>query len=204
MQLTGEAVAQRPETQTVRGALRNLVNVLNGPAHERALYVYTVVVLMHWVEHIFQAFQIFVLGWPRPESGGAVGLLIPWLVKTEIMHWSYAAFMIAGLFLLLPGFAGRSRIWWIVSLVIQAWHFVEHSLLQLQAILGINFFGAQVPTSVFQIWFPRPELHLFYNAIVFIPMVIAMYYHMYPPKSEAPIACTCSRRDRIVRAPQHK
>jgi hypothetical protein len=106
--------------------------------------------------------------------------------------------MLAGLIILLPGFAGLSRKFWMVSLAIQVWHFIEHTLLQGQAIMGQNLIGSQVPTSVAQIWVPRPELHLIYNALVFIPMVLAMYYHMYPPRSEAPIACTCSRR-----APRH-
>ena len=47
-----------------------------------------------------------------------------------------------------------------------------------------NFWGKPVPCSVLQLVFPRVELHLFYNSIVFIPMVIGMYYHMFPPESE--------------------
>jgi len=44
-----------------------------------------------------------------------------------------------------------------------------------------------------QIWVPRVELHLFYNTIVFIPMVVAMYYHMFPTKSDARAQkCTCN------------
>jgi hypothetical protein len=46
---------------------------------------------------------------------------------------------------------------------------------------------------VAQIWIPRVELHLFYNAVVFVPMVVAMYHHMFPsPEDEAQHACTCS------------
>ena len=193
MALTTEAVSQS-QPQTVRGALRVLSDVLNGPAHERSLNIYMVIVLMHWLEHIVQAYQIYWLGWARPDSLGVFGLWLPWLVKTELLHWGYAFFMLAGLIILLPGFAGRSRKWWIASLAIQSWHFIEHSVLQLQAVVNSNFFGSPVPSSIVQIWVPRVELHLFYNAAVFIPMVIAMYYHMYPPKHEAPIACTCSRR----------
>jgi hypothetical protein len=50
-----------------------------------------------------------------------------------------------------------------------------------------------VPTSLVQLWVPRVELHLFYNTIVFVPMVIAMYYHLYPPAAEktAP-RCSCA------------
>jgi hypothetical protein len=194
MAITREALHPQPETQTMRGALKILLNVKNSAAHERLLNLYMVVVLLQWVEHIVQAYQIFVLNWPRPEAGGVLGFFAPWLLRTELLHWGYAIFMLVGLIVLLPGFSGRSRIWWIVSLVIQSWHFVEHSLLQGQAILDTTWFGSSVPASFVQIWVPRVELHLFYNAAVFIPMVIAMYFHLYPPKNEAPVACNCSRR----------
>jgi hypothetical protein len=51
-----------------------------------------------------------------------------------------------------------------------------------------------VPVSFLQVVLPkfRAEIHLFYNAIVFIPMVIGMYYHMFPPKGEEAAACKCS------------
>jgi hypothetical protein len=54
--------------------------------------------------------------------------------------------------------------------------------------------GKPVPFSVLQFFFPRVELHLFYNSVVFVPMVIAMYYHMFPPASEPQehANCTCS------------
>lgn len=199
MNITGKSlVHQQPEVKTVQGALKILSNVINGPAHERTLNVYIAIVLAHWVEHLLQAYQIFVMGWPRPEAGGFLGLWLPWLVKTELLHWGYAFVMLIGLIVLLPGFGGQSRKWWIVSLIIQSWHFFEHSLLQGQAIVGQNLFGAPVPTSIAQLWVPRPELHLIYNAIVFVPMIIAMYYHLYPPIGEAPVLCTCSRRSKTA------
>ena len=71
-----------------------------------------------------------------------------------------------------------------MALGIQFFHHIEHPLLQTQAILGHNLFGRPVPTSIVQLWVPRVELHLFYNTIVFIPMVIAMYYHMFPPSPD--------------------
>jgi len=53
-------------------------------------------------------------------------------------------------------------------------------------------------------WFPgsRPELHLFYNSIVTIPMLVGLYFHMYPPPQEdhAADACTCARH-RVVAVP---
>jgi hypothetical protein len=79
-----------------------------------------------------------------------------------------------------------------VALVIQFWHHFEHLLLLIQAQTGHDFFGQKVPTSILQLFFPRVELHLFYNSIVFIPMVIAMYLHLRPTLQERrAMVCTC-------------
>ena len=100
-----------------------------------------------------------------------------------------------GLFLLRDGFKGRSHTWWMVALYIQVWHHFEHALLQGQILLHQNLFGAPVPTSIMQLAFQRVELHLFYNTIVFIPMVAAMYFHKFPPEGEdAHHNCTCAYR----------
>jgi hypothetical protein len=101
--------------------------------------------------------------------------------------------MLAGLWLLRSGFtAVNDRRWWTIALGIQFFHHGEHALLQIQALLGQNFFGQPVPTSLVQLWVPRVELHLFYNTLVFIPMALAMYYHMLPPSSQAAAAQTCT------------
>ncbi len=151
-----------------------------------------VVVLAHWGEHLAQAYQIWVMGWPVAKSNGILGLWYPWLIKSEALHYGYALVMLIGLWVLRKGFTGRSRTWWMIALVIQFWHHFEHLLLITQATLHHNLMGKPVPFSVLQFFFPRVQLHLFYNTIVFIPMVIAMYYHMFPPEGEAPSACTCS------------
>lgn len=189
------------ETQPAHGR-SGLLDRLNGPAHERALQLFMVVVLAHWAEHLLQAFQIYVLGWPVPEARGALGYLYPWLVKSEVLHYSYALIMLAALWTLRSGFnATADRRWWTIALLIQCWHHVEHGLLQVQAALGQNLFGSPVPTSVAQLWFPRVELHLFYNTIVFIPMVIAMYSHMFPPPAVARRQqCTCAWHSRVAPA----
>jgi hypothetical protein len=52
-----------------------------------------------------------------------------------------------------------------------------------------------VPTSLVQLVVPRIELHLFYNAVVFIPMVVAMVYHLRPSPAEAAAThCSCALR----------
>jgi hypothetical protein len=170
-----------------------LVRKLNREWHKPALQFFMVIVLGHWAEHLAQAFQIYALGWPVPEARGVLGYWYPWLVKSEVMHYGYALVMLIGIWLLRPGFQGRSRTWWTISLGIQFWHHIEHLLLQIQAIVGQNLFGSPVPTSIAQLWIPRVELHLFYNTIVFVPMVIGMYYHMFPPANEeAHAGCSCA------------
>jgi hypothetical protein len=42
---------------------------------------------------------------------------------------------------------------------------------------------------------------LFYNTIVFIPMVVGMFYHMFPRQGEASAACTCAwHRQKLANA----
>ncbi|MEU7455916.1 hypothetical protein [Streptosporangium roseum] len=151
------------------------------------------IVIAHWAEHVSQAIQLYVLGWPLPEARGVLGVPFPWLVKSEWMHYGYALLMLIGLILLRKGFTGRSRTWWNVSLGIQVWHHFEHLLLLLQALTGSNLLGRPVPTSIIQLIVPRVELHLFYNAIVFLPMVVAMVLHRRPRGSErAAMRCGCA------------
>ncbi|HEX8148246.1 MAG TPA: hypothetical protein VF591_13790 [Pyrinomonadaceae bacterium] len=176
---------------------------LNSRWHERALQLFTVVVLGHWAEHLAQAVQIYALGWPRPRAGGVLGLWYPWLVGSEVLHYGYAVVMLVGLWVLREGFAGVSRKWWTAALVIQFWHHIEHALLQGQVLFGHNLFGSPVPLSFLQIAFPtsRVEIHLFYNAVVFAPMVVGMYYHMFPPTAEeANPSCSCALRQHAASA----
>ena len=168
------------------------IAALNGRYHRAALNVFLAVVVAHWAEHLVQAYQIWVLGRPRPAARGVLGQVFPWLVTSEWLHYGYAVVMLVGLLLLRPGFVGSARTWWTVALVIQFWHHIEHLLLLIQAQTGVFFFGASVPTSVAQVFVPRVELHLFYNSIVFIPMMIAVYLHKRPNEQDLrATSCGC-------------
>jgi len=182
---------------------KGLYDKINSRWHERALQLFTLIVLGHWAEHLAQAVQIYALGWPRPRANGVLGLWYPWLVGSEVLHYGYAVVMLLGIWVLRKGFTGLSRKWWTAALVIQFWHHIEHALLQGQVLFGHNLFGSPIPLSFLQLAFPtsRVEIHLFYNAVVFIPMVIGMYYHMFPPASEeANPVCTCALRYREASA----
>ena len=173
---------------------------LNEEWHKPALQFYMFIVLAHWAEHLTQAVQIYALGWKVPDARGFLGLYYPWMVKSEALHYGYAIVMLIGLWILRKGFVGRSRTWWMIAFWIQFWHHIEHALLQGQAIAGANLFDRPVPVSIVQLWIPRVELHLFYNTIVFIPMVIGMYYHMFPPAGEEAhgAKCACAWKPRSV------
>jgi hypothetical protein len=175
----------------IGGAVR--FAALNTRWHKTALAVFLLIVLGHWAEHVAQAFQIYALGWPVYEAGGLLGVAFPWLVHSEALHYGYALVMLIGLIVLRPGFTGSGRTWWTVSLWIQVWHHFEHLLLLVQAVTGVHLFGRPAPTSIVQLIVPRVELHLFYNAIVFIPMVVGMMLHMFPPVAErAAMRCGCA------------
>jgi hypothetical protein len=177
------------------GGWQKTIGVLNVRWHRVALWGFMVVVLAHWAEHVTQAIQIWGLGWPRPKAKGVLGLWFPWLVTSEWLHYGYALVMLIGLVSLRHGFVGRARSWWNASMWIQVWHHFEHLLLLLQAITGAYLLGKKQPTSILQLAFPssRVEIHLFYNAIVFIPMVIAMYYHLRPkPEERTLMRCSCT------------
>jgi len=183
-----------PHIALVSSAGPSFYDKLNSRWHERALQIFMAIVLAHWGEHLVQAYQIWVMGWPRPKANGILGFWYPWLIQSETLHYGYALVMLIGLWVLRKGFTGRARTWWTAALVIQFWHHIEHLLLIGQATLHHNLAGKPVPFSVLQFFFPRVELHLFYNSVVFVPMVIGMYYHMFPPASEPQehANCTCS------------
>ncbi len=185
-----------PSMHTMAGtstAKPGLYEKLNTQWHKPALFIFMAIVIGHWGEHLFQAYQIYVLHWPRPKALGMLGLVYPWLVKSETLHYGYALIMLIGLWVLRKGFTGVSHTWWMIAFRIQFWHHIEHGVLQYQALTGHYWFHSPVPTSFAQLWIPRVELHLIYNSIVFIPMVIGMYYHMFPPEGEVQHAkCTCA------------
>jgi hypothetical protein len=179
--------------------LQDIRTSANADRHRLALGLFLTVVVAHWAEHITQAVQVYVLGWPVPQANGVLGMAVPWLVTSEWLHYGYAVVMLAGLAVLRHGFTGRARTWWNAALLIQAWHHLEHLLLLVQALTGSFLLGAAKPTSIAQLVLPRLELHLFYNAVVFAPMVVAMVLHLRPSTTERLLmTCDCVR----VRRPQ--
>lgn len=173
---------------------RMMIARLNGRFHEVALWLFMAIVFLHWVEHLAQVYQVYLLGWLPSEAGGFLGLYLPQLAQSEVLHTLYNTSILVPMLLLLPAFVGRARRWWLLATAIQSWHFFEHALLQIQWLTGIFLFDAPQQTSILQLWFPRVELHFFYNLAVFLPLVVGLFYHLYPPPGEKPAPCTCTRR----------
>ncbi len=67
----------------------NMMQTLNTVWHERSLQIFMAIVLAHWAEHLVQAYQIYALGWPIPESLGVIGYWFDVSVRTTALwHWS--------------------------------------------------------------------------------------------------------------------
>jgi hypothetical protein len=171
-----------------------MVFLLNGRWHEMALLIFMTGIFAHMAEHVVQVIQIYGLGQAIPDSRGIAGQWFPWLAKSQSMHYFYAIYTLLGLVLLAPAFQGQARFWWMVALAFQFWHHLEHVLLLFQRVTGNFFFGEAVPTSIVQVIIPRVELHLLYNTLVFVPMIIALIEHFYPRSFEdvSPV-CDCPR-----------
>src|SRR5438094_7280528 len=168
---------------------------LNGPWHKRTLRAFMIIVIAHWAEHLVQAYQVYVLGWPLHQARGVLGQAFPWLVHSEVLHYGYALIMLVGIWMLLPGFVGRSRTWWLAALVIQFWHHIEHALLQGQVIAGQTLFGASAPTSIVQLQLPRLALHLVDHGLVAVSVIGAVHYHLFPSAPDAArMRCSCALR----------
>lgn len=172
---------------------QSLFERLNGPWHEVGVQLFMGVVLAHWAEHLAQAFQVYVLHWSMADAGGVLGLWFPWLVTSETLHYVYALVMLIGLWMLRTGFRGRSHTWWMAAFWLQFWHHIEHALLQAQVIAGENLLNAPEPMSLAQFVVPRLELHLIYNTLVFVPMIVAMARHLMPNDAErTAMRCSCA------------
>lgn len=138
--------------------------------------IFGVIMVAHWLEHLFQAYQVYVMHIDRACAFGMLGMKYPWLVKTEILHFGFAVlttlmFVVAGRRYFRNELAIK---FWALGLMSSIWHLFEHYLLFVQALTHNYLFGKSVPTSIIQNFFPRIELHLFYNSVITVLMVAAL------------------------------
>lgn len=156
-----------------------VLKVLNGYWHPQALLIYLGVVLGHFSEHIAQLYQYLILGWPARKAGGFLGFYFPGLAATEVLHTAYNSLQLTGLILLAYGFKGKgaARTWWLIALIMQTWHWLEHVFLQVQYLTGWYLFNAVKQRSLLELFFPRLELHFVYNLLVIVPTFIAVWLY---------------------------
>lgn len=159
---------------------------LQGRQYNIALYLYMALVAGHFIEHIIQLIQLYVLHMPRAMSMGILGLYLPGLMRSEVLHFSYNLMQLLGLLLLAHGISGQARPWWQAAIGLQCWHFFEHALLQGQWVYGRYLFGAPKQVSIGELFLPRIELHFIYVTMVVIPTTIALYYHFASQQREKP------------------
>lgn len=152
--------------------------IIHGRWHMRLLFVYSLLVFGHSLEHIAQISQVYAMHLPRPEAGGVLGLWYPQLLKAEILHFSYNLLQLFGLLVLQAGFFGRAKKWWNIAIFAQGWHFFEHFLLQSQYLLRVYLFGSTKQTSFGELLLPRVELHFVYVSLVTIPTLVAIVIHL--------------------------
>ena len=176
-----------------------IMATLNGQRHKLALGLFMVVVIAHWAEHIAQAYQIWGLGWPRPKANGLLGLAVPVAGHIRVAAlrvraascWSGCCSCArASSGAAAPG--GRSR-----SASSSGTTSSTCCCSSRPRPAATSPAGRCRPASL-QLFFPRVELHLFYNTIVFIPMVVAMVLHLRPDRRRARrMACPCARPRRV-------
>jgi hypothetical protein len=180
--------------------LTKLAIDLNGRWHTYALLFFMAGIVAHISEHLTQAIQIYALGWETPDSRGILGQWWPWLATSETLHYFYAVFTLFGIVLLLPAFRGTARFFWYAALGFQFWHHLEHLILIYQRQAGDFWFGRGVPTGFGQLLIDRVALHDVYNLLVFVPMLLALYYH-FRSDQDGDAICGCARwRPRVVQA----
>ncbi|AIE73033.1 MULTISPECIES: hypothetical protein [unclassified Synechocystis] len=122
----------------------------------KIIFAFIIICLIHFAEHIFQLSQLYLLGWERPDCLGLLGVYFPELMRSQWLHFLYAVIMEIGLYVFLSLFG-------LTALMLQTLHLGEHTILL-----------ATVPNPwcIGEIWFPRIELHFFYNLVVLIPMMV--------------------------------
>jgi hypothetical protein len=186
-------------TQTQRNGF-SWLGQITGPQYRYLLWIFMVIVLGHWLEHLTQLYQVYVMGWLPKEAGGALGFWFPNTNRSEVLHFTYNLLLWGGIILLRPGMQGGARRWWNAALIAQSWHFFEHLLLQVQWLTGYYLFGASKQISILELWFPRMELHFAYNLIVFVPLIIGVFaYFRHDVDHRPPSASFDGSRSKVGR-----
>lgn len=133
---------------------------------------------IHMMEHISQTIQKFVLNYQVAQ--GIIGSKVDLEPIHFVFNLTYLVLIILTLIYLKPSLKTKDLnfILLITVLILQTWHFIEHSV-KLYQHLTIN---CKSCPGILGNDYNLILLHLFYNSIVFIPLVlvysiIIRHYH---------------------------
>lgn len=157
--------------------INKLIWHVNSRKYSFYFLLFNLLVILHFSEHVAQMIQVYILHWDRSRALGILGMYYPYLIKSEFLHYGHALIMVVGLFMLKYSIVGEARKYWDIAYWLAFYHHIEHVQLLVQAILRSNWFGSSSPVTLVQylLGAQRIELHFFYNLMVLIPMIIALY-----------------------------
>lgn len=138
-------------------------------------YLLTVTQVGHAFEHVAQMVQIHGLGLKGAEARGVFGAL-----DVEWVHFGWNSWvLIATVALLIPY---RKNAWLWATLVFAGWHEIEHAFIitrflatGTEGLPGLLAGGGAIFGGL---PFTRPDLHMAYNVIETIPLVVAFVWQV--------------------------
>ena len=129
--------------------------------------IFNLIIVAHFLEHIMQMVQLYIMHLPRSQCLGLLGSLCPPLMHSEWLHYGHALFMFGGLYILRMRFRG---FWSNFALGFSYYHLIEHTILLSQALEGVPM---PLRASLGSFLMPRLELHFLYNLIALGLMIMA-------------------------------
>jgi len=133
-------------------------------------FLFLIIVLIHFCEHLAQVYQLYFLNWPRLDCLGLIGLKYPLLIQNELLHYFFAIYMLVGMNYFY--YKVTNKFWWNVGIGIQTYHYLEHVILLNQ---WLNKIPLKDRISIGSFLLPRLELHFVYNLIVSLCMLLSIF-----------------------------
>ncbi len=127
---------------------------------------------LHFIEHIAQVLQVYVLGIPRADAHGIFGNL-----DAEFVHFSFDTFLEVSVIILLFKFRKNIALW--VTGVVGLWHTAEHWYITYYYVFNRPYYSAHAKNGLLAqgglLWpnspLPRIELHFLYNLLFTVPLI---------------------------------
>ncbi|HEY7125960.1 MAG TPA: cyclic nucleotide-binding domain-containing protein [Ktedonobacterales bacterium] len=127
---------------------------------------------LHFIEHIAQILQVYVLGVPRADAHGIFGNL-----DAEFVHFFFDTSLEIGVIILLFRFRKNIALW--ITFAIGLWHTSEHWYITYYYVFNKPYYTAHAKNGLLAqgglLWptspLPRIELHFLYNLLFTIPLI---------------------------------